>query len=139
MNNQTGNFCSKTGNKTGNLNSGNTAIVRTGAEKRMADQVISLYSTLSSSEQHYVLEYISRVTPTMTISSTGSVSEDCLSRREKQVLILITHGYTRREIGASLNISLNTASRHIANIYRKLDVSTVAEAVRWAFAAGLAE
>lgn len=55
-----------------------------------------------------------------------------LSKRETEVLILLTNGYNRRDIGSSLAISANTAARHIANIYRKLNISCVAEATHYA-------
>ncbi len=56
-----------------------------------------------------------------------------LTEREQEVLVLVAHGYSRRAIGQSLSISMNTAARHIANIYAKLGVSTVAEATQWAY------
>lgn len=55
-----------------------------------------------------------------------------LSKRETEVLILLANGYHRRDIGASLGISANTAARHIANIYQKLGISCVAEATHYA-------
>lgn len=58
-----------------------------------------------------------------------------LSSRESQVLTLIANGYTRSEIADALQISPNTAATHIASIYRKLDIRTIAEATlhacRW--------
>ncbi len=56
-----------------------------------------------------------------------------LSARELEVLILLANGYTRKNIGESLGISKNTAARHISNIYRKLGVSSVAEATQYAY------
>ena len=55
-----------------------------------------------------------------------------LSDREGEVLVLISHGYTRRDIAQSLGITANTASRHISNIYNKLGISCVAEATAFA-------
>ena len=55
-----------------------------------------------------------------------------LSAREQEVLVLVSNGYSRREIGDALEISVNTAARHISNIYRKLGVTSVAEATRYA-------
>jgi len=56
-----------------------------------------------------------------------------LSARELEVLVLLANGYTRKNIGESLGISKNTAARHISNIYRKLGVSSVAEATQYAY------
>ncbi len=58
--------------------------------------------------------------------------EPPLSKREQEVLVLISNGYNRREVGDSLGISINTAARHISNVYRKLKVTSVAEATQFA-------
>jgi len=60
-----------------------------------------------------------------------------LSSRETQVLVLVANGYSRADISHTLDISPNTAARHIANTYKKLDISNVAEATTYAIAAGL--
>jgi len=57
---------------------------------------------------------------------------DGLSKREREVLLLLSEGYSRREIGSALTISSNTAATHITNIYQKIGASTVAEATRYA-------
>ncbi len=62
--------------------------------------------------------------------STYNTSQK-LSEREEEVLLLISRGYSRREIGLSLGITSNTASTHIANIYQKLGVTNIAEATRY--------
>jgi len=60
-----------------------------------------------------------------------------LTQRETEVLVLVANSYTRSEIAKALGISPNTAARHIANIYRKLGISSVAEATNYAIKAGL--
>lgn len=62
-----------------------------------------------------------------------------LSKRELEVLALLARGNNRREIGDSLGISVHTAARHIANMYAKLGVSTVAEAASIAFHSNLVD
>lgn len=47
-----------------------------------------------------------------------------LSRREREVLVLLTDGKTDREIAEALFISRSTASRHVEAILRKLQVPT---------------
>ena len=49
---------------------------------------------------------------------------DVLTSRERDVLELIGVGLSDKEIGEALSISPRTASKHVANILRKLDVST---------------
>ncbi len=48
-------------------------------------------------------------------------------------------GLSRREIGAQLYISLNTFKTHTRELYRKLDVTSRADAVARAKALGLLE
>ena len=51
-----------------------------------------------------------------------------LSPREREVLELLTHGLTNRQIAARLVISPSTAKAHVAQILAKLDVKTRTEA-----------
>jgi LuxR family transcriptional regulator, maltose regulon positive regulatory protein len=52
-----------------------------------------------------------------------------LSRRELEVLRLVSQGLTDREIAAALVLSQHTVHRHVSNIYAKLGCSTRAAAV----------
>ena len=60
-----------------------------------------------------------------------------LSPREREVLRMVASGYTSAEIGSRLMISAMTVNTHIKNIYRKLQVRTRAQAVRFASLRGL--
>jgi len=53
-----------------------------------------------------------------------------LTDRENEVLILLVEGLEYKEIGMKMNISPNTIQNHISNIYRKLHVTSKAQAVR---------
>ncbi len=57
-----------------------------------------------------------------------------LSRRELEVLRLVSDGKTAGEIASQLFISTRTAEHHIQNIYTKIGVSNRAAATRWAVA-----
>jgi DNA-binding CsgD family transcriptional regulator len=56
-----------------------------------------------------------------------------LSARELEVLRLVAAGKTNREIAAAMVISEHTVSRHLENIFRKLEVSSRAGATAFAF------
>jgi DNA-binding NarL/FixJ family response regulator len=60
-----------------------------------------------------------------------------LSRRELEVLRLITDGFTTRQIAERLFISAKTADRHIQNTYTKIGTSNRATATRWALDNGV--
>lgn len=104
--------------------------------KDLVGEAIRIFSKLPYAEKQLLLRSFSRMTESSLATSHQSEVE-VLTRRELQVLVLLARGYTRREIGASLEISANTSAKHIANIYRKLDISTTAEAVKAALDAGL--
>lgn len=55
-----------------------------------------------------------------------------LSRREKEVLKLITEEYTAKEIAEELFISQHTVESHRKNIFSKLNVKNVAGLVKYA-------
>lgn len=52
----------------------------------------------------------------------------CLTSRERDVLGLIAKGYTTAKVADFLNITRNTASGYVKVIYRKLNISSRAEA-----------
>jgi LuxR family maltose regulon positive regulatory protein len=60
-----------------------------------------------------------------------------LSRRELAVLRLLTGSLSERDIGRELYLSHNTVHSHARSIYRKLGVSSRAEAIRQARTLGL--
>lgn len=62
-----------------------------------------------------------------------------LTPREHEVLTLVVAGHTNREIGEALFITAKTASVHVSNILRKLDVDGRGEAARVAEHLGLVE
>lgn len=52
-----------------------------------------------------------------------------LSKREKEILQMLTKGYTYKRISAECEISIDTTRSHIKNIYTKLHVNCGTEAV----------
>lgn len=60
-----------------------------------------------------------------------------LTQREKEILQLLIEGLLYKEIGAKLNISANTAKKHVMNIYTKLHVNSRAQALHLAYEKGL--
>lgn len=61
---------------------------------------------------------------------TGPVEDDDagLSEREKQTLSLIARGFRNADVAENLGIAESTVASHIRSIYRKLGISTRAEA-----------
>lgn len=60
-----------------------------------------------------------------------------LSDRELEILLLIARAMSARQVASQLDISGDTVRRHLTNIYRKLGVSSRAEAINKALTSGL--
>ncbi len=57
---------------------------------------------------------------------------DQLSPREREVLRLIARGYTYKELGRELSISVKTVESHVSAVLRKLQLSSRHQLTRWA-------
>jgi len=64
---------------------------------------------------------------------------DTVTRREREVLKLIAEGFTNREIGEFLSISVKTVEKHRSNLMSKLDLHNVAALTALAIEKGLVE
>ena len=62
-----------------------------------------------------------------------------MTRREQEVLALLAQRFTADEIAQQLVISPNTVKRHRTNIYQKLGVNRLRDALAIAQATGLLE
>jgi DNA-binding NarL/FixJ family response regulator len=89
-------------------------------------------------------QYLSPELSTVLIRAikTGAFSKsadpyDKLTQREKQVLQLIAHGKSNKEIAVMLDLSVNTVAVHRANLMSALGVHKTAELVLFAVKKGL--
>ena len=68
----------------------------------------------------------------------GEVSEpadpelDQLTAREREVMRYIARGYTYKQVGKQLHISVKTVETHVSAVLRKLQLSSRYELTRWA-------
>ncbi len=67
----------------------------------------------------------------------GSQVEARLTLRERQILAMISDGFTMQQVGRRLSISPRTVETHVAKLYRKLGVRTRVQAVSKAAQLGL--
>jgi len=61
--------------------------------------------------------------------SISNPVNELLSKREQEVLELLSKGFLYKEIADKLNITLSTVKRHLNHIYTKLQVQNKTEAV----------
>lgn len=64
---------------------------------------------------------------------------DTVTQREREVLKLLAEGYSNKEIGELLHISVKTVEKHRANLIDKLDLHNVAQLTAYAIKQGLVE
>lgn len=64
---------------------------------------------------------------------------DKLTPSEQEVLHEIAMGKTTKEIAAEKNLSFHTINSHRKNIFRKLEVNNVHEAIKYAIRAGIVD
>ncbi|MDR1881291.1 MAG: response regulator transcription factor [Prevotella sp.] len=64
-------------------------------------------------------------------------SDSVLTTTEKEILKEIASGRTTKEIASNRNLSFHTVITHRKNIFRKLEINNVHEAIKYAMRAGL--
>lgn len=60
-----------------------------------------------------------------------------LSRREREVALLIAQGLANRQIGAILAIKERTVEDHVSRLLRKLGLANRSQVILWSIATGL--
>jgi DNA-binding NarL/FixJ family response regulator len=80
-----------------------------------------------------------RVAGAMKVRQLVDDDEVPLTQRETQVLRHVALGLSNREIGRSLEISVETVKEHVQNILRKIAVSDRTQAAVWAVRKGLVD
>ena len=75
----------------------------------------------------------------VTRDGPGRAAVPALSPREREVLKLLAHGHTNREVADRLSLSVKTVETHRARLSDKLDLHSRADLVRLALDLGLLE
>lgn len=60
-----------------------------------------------------------------------------LTKREKEIIQLVSLGYKNREVAEKLGIAVKTVETHRANIMNKLALRNVAQLIRYAIQKGM--
>lgn len=72
-------------------------------------------------------------------ASKEELHKDDLTQTEREVLKLIAQGKTTKEIAAERFSSIHTINSHRKNIFRKLEVNSAHDAIKYALRSGLIE
>ena len=104
---------------------------------RAVQSVLSGDAGLSPSIQRRLLERLSDPAPELQ-PVAATEPPDGLTARESEVLLLIAEGLSNQEIARKLHVSTATVKTHINNLFAKTGLKDRAQAVRYAYAKGLA-
>jgi two-component system response regulator NreC len=91
-----------------------------------AELILAIRSVYNG-KKHFSAEISEKM---INFMSTQSISENVLSNKENEVLVLISKGLTTKEIATKLFVSSRTIETHRANILKKLEVKNTAELIK---------
>jgi DNA-binding NarL/FixJ family response regulator len=72
------------------------------------------------------------VAPPSVASKTTADATPGLTKREFEILQLVSEGHSNGELAKMLWVTEQTVKFHLSNVYRKLNVANRTEASRWA-------
>jgi DNA-binding NarL/FixJ family response regulator len=96
--------------------------------------MIALRNTASATP--YVCEYVEQILRNNDLANVDTTPVN-LTATEKVILHEIAMGKTTKEIAYEKNLSFHTVNSHRKNIFRKLEINNVHEAVKYAIRAGI--
>ena len=99
-----------------------------------ADEVAAAIRSAHAGELH--LDPAVAKALTRTLVPRGS-DATMLSAREREIVVLVAHGMSNREIACKLVISERTARTHVSNVLLKLGLTSRTQAALWAMKEGL--
>jgi DNA-binding NarL/FixJ family response regulator len=103
------------------------------------DDLIATIRAAAAGESPSRAGELRRVAGAMKVRQVVEDDEVPLTQRETQVLRHVALGLSNREIGRSLQISVETVKEHVQNILRKIAVSDRTQAAVWAVRKGLVD
>ena len=101
------------------------------------DDLVATIITAAAGESPSRAGELRRVASAMKVRQVIDDDEVPLTQRETQVLRHVALGLSNKEIGRSLEISVETVKEHVQNILRKIAVSDRTQAAVWAVRKGL--
>lgn len=91
-------------------------------------EIITAIKTVITGKQYLNFE----LQKTLSITNELIATTPKLTKREKEILILIADGFTNPIIAEKLFLSLDTIDSHRRNMYAKLKVNNTAQLIRYA-------
>jgi DNA-binding NarL/FixJ family response regulator len=99
-----------------------------------SEELIAAIEKVSNDDAVFSPKLAGFVLDAFTTLAPADVDDELasLTAREREVLQLIARGYTYRETGESLFISVKTVESHVGSVLRKLQLTNRNELTRWA-------
>ena len=103
-------------------------ILKNTSPEKIIEALLELYNGGSPMSPKIARKVLSSFSPNVKSNTVDNL----ISKREQEVLILLSKGFLYKEIADKLNISLSTVKRHLNHIYSKLQVQNKTEAInKW--------
>jgi DNA-binding NarL/FixJ family response regulator len=99
-----------------------------------SDELIKAIEKVANDDAVFSPKLAGFVLDAFTALTTADVDDEwaSLTAREREVLQYIARGYTYRETGQALFISVKTVETHVGSVLRKLQLTNRNELTRWA-------
>jgi DNA-binding NarL/FixJ family response regulator len=101
------------------------------------EDLIAIITAAAAGESPSRCGELKKIATTMKVRQVVDDDDVPLTQRETQVLRHVALGLSNKEIGKSLEISVETVKEHVQNILRKIAVSDRTQAAVWAVRKGL--
>ncbi|MEN6556576.1 MAG: response regulator transcription factor, partial [Thermoguttaceae bacterium] len=101
------------------------------------EDLIATITSVAAGEAPSRSGELKKVAGTMKVRQAVDDDDVPLTQRETQVLRHVALGLSNKEIGKSLEISVETVKEHVQNILRKIAVTDRTQAAVWAVRKGL--
>ena len=103
-----------------------------------AHELVTAMTSLARHEPFYATKASSILAQSLAHPlSTSTADRGALTKRERDVVILVAEGHSNKGVGDALNISAKTVESHRRNVMHKLGLKSTAELVRYAVRYGL--
>jgi DNA-binding NarL/FixJ family response regulator len=101
-----------------------------------ARELIEAIESVAAGRRYIAPKIAAQIEAGVTASGSRQGLE-CLTRREAEILRMLAHGYSNREVASRLNVSTKTIETHRSNMNRKLALRNTVDLIRFAAAHGI--
>lgn len=100
------------------------------------EELLTAVHTAAENPEESHHENVVLVLPREVLERVERGTDDKLSARELEILLLVARGMSNRQIADALRLAEATVKRHLANLYPKLGVGSRVEAIKSALSEG---